>query len=84
MLLGGLTLALAVVLLVVPPDYSQPLGGIEQIKGHLTASVVLVGLFGAWAIVSGVLLGISAVSARGPRILPDRVSGAATTGSVTS
>ena len=83
-LLGGLTLALAVVFLVVPPDYSQPLGGIEQIKGQLTASVVLVGLFGAWAIVSGVLLGISAVSARGPRTVPeDRVAGA-TTGSVVS
>ena len=66
-ILGGLTLLLAIGFLVVPPDYSQTLGGIEQIKGQLTASVVLVGLFGAWAIVAGVLLGISAVSARGVR-----------------
>ena len=67
MILGGLTLVLAIGFLLVPPDYSQTLGGIEQIKGELTASVVLVGMFGAWAIVAGVLLGIAAVSARGPR-----------------
>ncbi len=67
MILGGLTLVLAIGFLVVPPDYSQTLGGIEQIKGELTASVVLVGMFGAWAIVAGVLLGIAAVSARPPR-----------------
>ena len=67
MIVGVLTLALAVALLVVPPDYSQTLGGIEQVKGELTASVVLVGSFGAWAIVAGVLLGIAAVSARAPR-----------------
>jgi len=67
MLLGGLTLILAIAFLVVPPDYNQALGGIEQIKGQLTASVVLVGIFGAWAAVAGVLLGIGAVSARGPQ-----------------
>jgi uncharacterized membrane protein HdeD (DUF308 family) len=67
MILGGLTLLLAVGFLIVPPDYTQTLGGIEQIKGQLSASVVLVGMFGAWAIVVGVLLGISAVSVRGVR-----------------
>lgn len=70
MILGGLTLILAIAFLVVPPDYSQTLGGIEQIKGELTASVVLVGMFGAWAIIAGVLLGIAAVSARSPRAVP--------------
>ena len=64
---GGLTLILAIAFLVVPPDYQQTLGGIEQVKGQLTAPVVLVGIFGAWAIVTGVLLGIAAVSARSPR-----------------
>jgi uncharacterized membrane protein HdeD (DUF308 family) len=67
MILGGLALILAVAFLAIPPDYSQALGGIEQIKGELTAPVVLVGIFGAWAIVAGVLLGIAAVSARSPR-----------------
>lgn len=68
MILGGLTLLLAIGVLIVPPDYTQTLGGIEQIKGQLTASVVLVGMFGAWAIVAGVLLGIAAVSARGTKV----------------
>jgi len=67
MFLGGLTLILAIAFLIVPPDYSQTLGGIEQVKGQLTASVVLDGIFGAWAIVAGVLLGIAAVSARSPQ-----------------
>jgi uncharacterized membrane protein HdeD (DUF308 family) len=68
MILGGLTLLLAVGFLLVPPDYTQALGGIEKVQGELTASVVLVGMFGAWAIVAGVLLGIAAVSARVPRM----------------
>jgi uncharacterized membrane protein HdeD (DUF308 family) len=67
MFIGGLTLLLAIGFLVVPPGYNQTLGGIEQIKGQLTASVVLVGMFGAWAIVAGVLLGIAAVSSRDRR-----------------
>lgn len=67
MILGGLTLILAIGFLLVPPDYTQTLGGIEKVEGQLTASVVLVGMFGAWAIVVGVLLGIAAVSARTPR-----------------
>ncbi|HEY4224493.1 MAG TPA: DUF308 domain-containing protein [Pseudolysinimonas sp.] len=66
MILGGLTLVLAIGFLLVPPDYAQTLGGIEKIQGELTASVVLVGMFGAWAIIAGVLLGIAAVSARSP------------------
>ncbi|MEO6116870.1 MAG: DUF308 domain-containing protein [Pseudolysinimonas sp.] len=66
MIVGGLTLILAIAFLVIPPDYTQVLGGIEQIRGEVTASVMLVGVFGAWAIVSGVLLGIAAVSARSP------------------
>lgn len=76
-ILGGLTLILAIAFLVVPPDYSQALGGIEQIKGELTASVVLVGMFGAWAIVAGVLLGIAAVSAASPRSMARSASGGA-------
>lgn len=75
MILGGLTLILAIAFLIVPPDYTLTLGGIEQIKGELTASVVLVGMFGAWAIVAGVLLGIAAVSARTPRGSGARSSG---------
>ena len=64
-LTGALTVLLGVVFLVVPPGYSQSLGGIERISGTLTASVVLVGLLGAWGIIVGVLQAISAVSLRG-------------------
>jgi uncharacterized membrane protein HdeD (DUF308 family) len=59
-----LTLALAVVFLVVPLDYAQPLGGVEQIEGELTSSTVLVGLLGAWAAVVGVFLVIAGLSLR--------------------
>ena len=78
MTVGGLTLILAIAFLIVPPDYNQALGGIERVTGELTASVVLVGMFGAWAIVAGVLLGIAAVSARSPRSGTDAVGGKAT------
>jgi uncharacterized membrane protein HdeD (DUF308 family) len=65
-LTGVLTALLGIVFLVVPPDYTQHLGGIQNITGTLTASVVLVGLLGAWGILVGVLQAISAVSLRGP------------------
>ncbi|MGN6327132.1 DUF308 domain-containing protein [Pseudolysinimonas sp.] len=64
-LVGALTVLLGVAFLVVPPGYRQSLGGIQNISGTLTASVVLVGLLGAWGIVVGVLQAISAVSLRG-------------------
>ena len=64
-LTGVLTLLLGVAFLVVPPGYTQTLGGIQNITGTLTASVVLVGLLGAWGILVGVLQAISAVSLRG-------------------
>jgi uncharacterized membrane protein HdeD (DUF308 family) len=64
-LVGGLTVLLGVVFLLVPPGYTQALGGIEKIAGTLTASVVMVGILGAWGIIVGVLQAISAVSLRG-------------------
>ena len=64
MITGALTLLLGIAFFVVPPGYSQSLGGIEKVSGTLTASVVLVGLLGAWGIVTGVLQAISAVSLR--------------------
>jgi uncharacterized membrane protein HdeD (DUF308 family) len=64
-LTGGLTVLLGVAFLLVPPGYSQTLGGIEKVTGTLTASVVLVGILGAWGILVGVLQAISAVSLRG-------------------
>jgi uncharacterized membrane protein HdeD (DUF308 family) len=82
---GVLTLALAVVFLVVPLDYAQPLGGVEQIEGELTSSTVLVGVLGAWAAVVGVFLVIAGLSLRwqtepghGPSGNDSAVLGAAT------
>jgi uncharacterized membrane protein HdeD (DUF308 family) len=63
---GALTVALGLAFLLVPPGYSQTLGGLEKVTGTLTASVVLVGILGAWGIVTGVLQAISAVSLRAP------------------
>jgi hypothetical protein len=51
-----------VVFLVVPPDYSQQLGGIEQIEGELTSSTVLVGILGAYGALVGVFLVIAGLS----------------------
>lgn len=61
---GVLTLLLAVVFLVVPPDYSRQLGGIEQVSGVLTSSTVLVGVLGAYGVLVGVFLVIAALSLR--------------------
>ena len=59
---GALTIVLAVAFLVVPPDYSRQLGGIEEIEGVLTSSTVLVGLLGAWGALVGVFLVIAGLS----------------------
>jgi uncharacterized membrane protein HdeD (DUF308 family) len=60
--LGGLTLLLAVAYLLVPSDYSQQLGGIEKIHGTLTSSTILVGLVGAYGALVGVFLVIQGLS----------------------
>lgn len=62
MLLGALTLALALVYLVVPTDYSKQLGGIEEIQGTLTSSTILVGIVGAYGALVGVFLIIQGLS----------------------
>lgn len=59
---GALTVALGLALLLVPPQYSQPLGGIENVQGTLTASVIVVGAMGAYWAVLGVFLVIAGLS----------------------
>lgn len=59
---GGLTMVLAVGLLLVPPGLAQPLGGIEAVSGVLTASVVVVGSLGAYWALLGVYLVIAGLS----------------------
>lgn len=60
--IGGLTLLLAVAFLVTPPDYSQQLGGVERVSGTLDASIVLVGLLGAYLAVTAVFHVIAGLS----------------------
>lgn len=60
---GGLTLLLGIIAILVPPGYVQPFAGGGQ-PGVLTASTTIVGFFGAWGIVVGVLSLIAAVGHR--------------------
>ncbi|GAA4267468.1 DUF308 domain-containing protein [Frondihabitans peucedani] len=62
MLLGALTILLALIYLLVPADYSKELGGIEKIRGTLTSSTILVGLVGAYGALVGIFLIIQGLS----------------------
>ncbi|WBU37264.1 hypothetical protein [Homoserinibacter sp. YIM 151385] len=62
---GGLTLLLGLALLLVPADLAQPFVGDEGNRGVLTSALFVAGLLGAWGVLLGVLLSISAVSLRG-------------------
>jgi uncharacterized membrane protein HdeD (DUF308 family) len=59
---GGLTVVLAIVVLLVPPGFSQPFTGPDGIDRELTASVIIVGVLGAYWAVVGVFLVIAALS----------------------
>jgi uncharacterized membrane protein HdeD (DUF308 family) len=61
---GALTLALGIVVLVVPPDLVLPFQGEKGVTGVLTSSIVVVGVLGFWGVIDGVLWGISAASPR--------------------
>jgi uncharacterized membrane protein HdeD (DUF308 family) len=59
---GALTAVLAVVVLLVPPEFQQVFSGPDDVERQLTASVIIVGALGAyWAIV-GVYLVIAGLS----------------------
>ncbi len=67
---GGATLALAVVLLLLPPGYTEHYRGIETddtgklVAGTLTAAIVAVGVIGAYAALLGVYLVIGGITLR--------------------
>ncbi len=61
---GGLTVLLGAVVLVVPPDIADRFVGDKGVEGLLTSPIIVVGLLGGWGIVTGVLLAISAASPR--------------------
>lgn len=58
--LGALTVLLAIAVLVVPPDFVQPFA-FDEVTGQVTASVVIVGLLGAYWAILGIFLVIAAV-----------------------
>ena len=59
---GALTVLFAIVALVVPADYSQPFTGPDGVERALTASIVLVGLLGAYGAILGVYLVVAGLS----------------------
>jgi uncharacterized membrane protein HdeD (DUF308 family) len=61
---GALTLVLGAVVLVIPPGIADRFSGDKGVEGMLTSAIVVVGVLGAWAVVTGVLLGIAAASPR--------------------
>lgn len=62
MTIGGLTVLLTVAFLLVPPGLDQQFTGPDGVARSLTASVVTVGIFGAYAAIVAVLLLIGGLS----------------------
>lgn len=74
-IVGALAVLLAVALLVVPPDYTEPWqvigrGGEVEAAGSVTADIMTVGVLGAWAIIHGVLVAIAALTPARPEVRP--------------
>ena len=65
--IGSLTALLALAVLLVPPGFSQPYTGPDGVDRELTASIVVVGLLGAYWAIFGVYLVIAALSLKWSR-----------------
>lgn len=59
---GGLTVLLAIVVLLVPPGFVQSFEGPDGVVRQLTASVIVVGVLGAYWAILGIYLVIAALS----------------------
>jgi len=59
---GALTVVLGIVILVIPPDISQSFEGDKDVTGLLTSPIIVIGVLGAWAVITGVLQAISAAT----------------------
>ena len=62
--IGALTALLAVVVLLVPPEFSQAFVGPDNVERALTASVIVVGALGAYWAIFGMYLVIAGLSLR--------------------
>jgi uncharacterized membrane protein HdeD (DUF308 family) len=59
---GALTIALAIAVLLVPADFRQAFTGPDTVERELTASVIVVGLMGAYWVIVGLFLVIAGLS----------------------
>jgi len=73
---GGLTVLLGAIVLIIPPDIADRFTGDKGVEGLLTSPIIVVGLLGGWGIVTGVLLAIAAASPRQARARTNATSGA--------
>lgn len=67
---GGLTLLLAIAFLLTPPNYTKELGGVERVSGTLDASIILVGLLGAYLALTAVFHLIAGLSHKWGTVAP--------------
>lgn len=64
MVVGGLTVATAVIFLLTPPAYSQSFKDPDGVTRVLDSSVVIIGVLGAYAAVTAVYLVIAGLSSK--------------------
>ena len=61
---GGVTALTAIAVLLIPADYNQVISIPDKVVPPLTASVIVVGLFGAYCAIVAVYLVIAGLSAK--------------------
>jgi len=61
MFVGALSVALAITAFLLPANFNQPFL-VEGVQGAVTASVALVGVFGAYLAIVGIFLTIASFS----------------------
>ncbi|HWH26518.1 MAG TPA: DUF308 domain-containing protein [Pseudolysinimonas sp.] len=79
-IVGALTVILGIIVLVVPPDFVLNFEGEKNVAGTLSSSIVIVGLLGFWAVITGVLQAIAAATptAARPAGIPPTGTGSST------
>jgi uncharacterized membrane protein HdeD (DUF308 family) len=70
LIVGGLTVATAIVFLLVPPEYSQSFKDPDGVTRVLDSSVVIIGVLGAYAAIAAVYLVIAGLSSKWGTQLP--------------
>lgn len=64
LIVGGITAIVALVFVLLPPDFRDEFVGEQRVSGILDSSIIAVGLLGAYAAVIAVFLVIAGLSAR--------------------